>query len=84
MSDERHRVPLSVWQESVARYGAGAAVDGRVMSVVPFGAFIEVAEGVEGLLHESDWSARPRVGSVVRVRVARIDVENRRLSLVQA
>lgn len=84
MSEECRRVPLSVWQRVVADHGAGAVIDGRVTSVVPFGAFIEVAEGVEGLLHESDWLARPKVGSVIRVRVARIDVDNRRLSLVEA
>lgn len=83
MSDERHRVPLSVWQDAVASYGAGAVADGWVTWVAPFGAFIEVAEGVEGLLHESDWFARPKAGSVIKVRVARIDVENRRLSFVE-
>lgn len=84
MSREHRDVPLSAWQEFVASYGGGAVIDGWVIQVMPFGAHIEVADGVQGLLHESDWFARPRPGSVIRVRVARIDVENRRISLVEA
>jgi polyribonucleotide nucleotidyltransferase len=59
-------------------------LDGRVTQVLPFGAFVEVAEGIQGLLPKSAWSAQPVTGSRIAVRIASIDVENRRMSLVQA
>ena len=83
MSYEYRDISLSVWQEFVASYGGGAVIDGWVTRVVPFGAFIEVADGVQGLLHESNWFARPKLGSAIHVRIAGIDVENRRISLVE-
>lgn len=81
---EDRGVPLPVWQEFVANYGGGGVIDGWVTRVVPFGAFVEVAEGVQGLLHESSWFVRPKPGSAIQVRIAGIDVENRRISLVEA
>jgi small subunit ribosomal protein S1 len=53
-------------------------------SLLPFGAFVEIAEGIQGLLPKSAWSAEPVPGSSIAVRIASIDLENRRLSLVQA
>ena len=83
MAHEYRGVPLPAWQEFVANYGSGTVIDGWVTTVVPFGAFVEVAEGIQGLLHESDWFARPKPGSAIQVRITRIDVENRRISLVE-
>lgn len=83
MPSEHRNVPLPLWQEFVASYGSGAVIDGLVTRVVPFGAFIEVGGGIQGLLHETNWFARPKHGSVIQVRVATIDVENRRVSLVE-
>ena len=83
MPSEHRNVPLRVWQAFVASYGSGAVIDGLVTRVVPFGAFIDVGGGIQGLLHETNWFARPKHGFVIQVRVAAIDVENRRISLVE-
>jgi ribosomal protein S1 len=67
------------------RYLAGRAVgdvlDGTVVSAVPHGTFVEVADGVHGLVHESETSAALAPGSRVRVEVLAIDVGQGRLSL---
>jgi small subunit ribosomal protein S1 len=51
---------------------------------VPFGAFVKLHEGVEGLLHRSEWSAEPELGAAVSVRILELDLVNRRLSLAPA
>lgn len=60
----------------------GDELDGTVDSIVSFGAFIELDEGVHGLLHESVCRERPQLGSSVRVRIAAMDLEARRMSLL--
>jgi ribosomal protein S1 len=84
MSHPDQGVPLAAWRDFVARHSGGGVLDGRVARVVAFGAFIEVAEGIQGLLPQSAWSARPELGSSIPVRIDSIDVENRRVSLVPA
>ena len=81
------------WEEMVERLAPGAVVRGRVSRVEPFGAFVEVAPGVEGLLHVSELG-RAAGGKVLRhardavsvgaelvVAVLALDREKRRLSL---
>ena len=48
------------------------------------GAFLEVAPGIHGLLHRSSWSEEPEIGSTISVRIAQLDIENKRMSLVPA
>ncbi|WP_370942710.1 S1 RNA-binding domain-containing protein [Amycolatopsis sp. cg5] len=74
------QIPLPVWQDFVARHSAGGVLDGLVTQVLPFGAFVEVADGVQGLLP----SVATERGARIAVKIDRIDVENRRFSLVQA
>jgi small subunit ribosomal protein S1 len=69
---------MSSWEEFTERYGVGDVLDGRVTKVVPFGALMEVADGVPGLLVETT-SAEP--GSRVPVRIAEIDTEKHRVRL---
>lgn len=76
-------IPLPVWQEFVSRHAAGGVLDGVVVKVVPFGAFVDMGDGVHGLLHESE-CAPPEVGTRVSVRIKAIDVERRRMSLEPA
>lgn len=64
-----------------ARTDVGAVLEGDVVDVKPFGAFVELADGVHGLLHESEWAARPELGATVRVEVLAVDPDRRRLSL---
>jgi small subunit ribosomal protein S1 len=77
------------WLEIESRYEVGQLLEGRVTSVVDFGAFVRVEEGVEGLIHVSELAEgrflHPRnvvrEGDVVQVRVLNLDPENQRLGL---
>jgi small subunit ribosomal protein S1 len=93
---ERERVSLSLratqedpWKEFERRYKAGEVIEGEVTKLVPFGAFVRVADGIEGLVHISELSEShvesaeeiAQVGERVRVRVVDVDVSRRRVSL---
>ncbi len=93
---ERERVSLSLkatqedpWKEFERKYQAGEIVAGQVTKLVPFGAFVRVAAGIEGLVHISELSdahvESPEqvlsVGDEVRVKVIDVDVSRRRVSL---
>lgn len=79
MSQTEPGGPPPAWEDFVARHGVGDLVDGRVTKVLPFGAFIRVEDGFDGLLVGED---RPEVGADVSVRIADIDHEKRRMKLV--
>ncbi|WP_031465600.1 S1 RNA-binding domain-containing protein [Sciscionella sediminilitoris] len=72
------------WREFLAANEVGSVLDATVASVVPFGAFLEIAPGVHGLLHavESDTESVP--GQRRRVRILAIDAEQQRCSLAPA
>ncbi|WP_236793948.1 S1 RNA-binding domain-containing protein [Amycolatopsis sp. GM8] len=72
------------WREFIAEHSDGRVVSATVTKVLPFGAFLEVAPGVHGLLPQSDWKTEPRSGSTIPVRIAEIDVEKRRMRFVAA
>ena len=93
---ERERVSLSLkatqedpWKEFERRYAAGEIIEGQVTKLVPFGAFVRVAQGIEGLVHISELSDQHvdtpesvlSVGEQVRVKVIEVDVPRRRISL---
>ncbi|MCX4091277.1 S1 RNA-binding domain-containing protein [Nocardia sp. alder85J] len=65
-----HEVSPARWQEFQAHNGVGAVLEATVVSVVPFGAFVEVAPGIHGLLHSDSWSVPPNVGDRLAVRIA--------------
>lgn len=78
------------WTTVAERYSVGSVVEGRVRKLSDFGAFIEIEEGVDGLVHVSDLSWTKRVknpseilkkGQMVQTVILKIDAENRRLSL---
>src|SRR5918999_1297433 len=78
------------WQTLRDRYEIGSRVKGRVRNLTDFGAFIEVEDGVDGLVHVSDISWNKRIkhpgevlkkGQEIEAVITNIDVENRRLSL---
>jgi small subunit ribosomal protein S1 len=78
------------WAEAAQRFAAGTVVEGPVVSITKFGAFVQLAEGVEGMIHISEMSADKRinhpqevvkVGQVVRAQVLAIDTEKRQLRL---
>ena len=78
------------WQTLPERYHVGDRVRGRVRNLTDFGAFVEVEDGVDGLVHVSDISWNKRIkhpgemlkkGQEIEAVITNIDVDNRRLSL---
>jgi ribosomal protein S1 len=66
------------WDSFAATFHSGDIVDGCVTKLLPFGAFVEVAHGVVGLLTGDE---RPEVGSLVPVRIHEVDTVRQRVSL---
>ena len=78
------------WTTVAERYSIGSVVEGRVRKLADFGAFLEIEEGVDGLVHVSDLSWTKHVkhpsevlkkGQVMQAVILNIDAPNRRLSL---
>src|SRR5665213_1628174 len=78
------------WTTVESRYSIGSVVEGRVRNMTEFGAFIEIEEGIDGLVHISDLSWAKRIkhpsevlrkGSVVQAVILAIDAAHKRLSL---
>src|SRR6201987_5408047 len=77
------------WQRIVDTYNVADELEGKVTKVVTFGAFVEILDGVEGLVHISELAPHhvesPREivhpGDEIRVKILEIDSERRRLSL---
>jgi ribosomal protein S1 len=84
MSQPHTPASLDTWRDFLAAHAAGGVVDGHVSSVVSFGAFIEVGDGIHGLLHRDTWSVPPEVGAGIQVRILAVDLEGRRMSLSEA
>ncbi len=94
---EKSRVSLGMkqmgedpWQNIARRYPSGAKVFGKVNNLTDYGCFVEIEEGVEGLVHvsEMDWTNKNvnpskvvQLGDEVEVMVLEIDEERRRISL---
>jgi len=93
---DRQRISLGLkqtqedpWRRIVDTYNVGDELQGKVTKVVTFGAFVEILDGVEGLVHISELAPHhvesPREivhpGDEIRVRILEIDSERRRLSL---
>lgn len=94
---EKERISLGLkqmkadpWEDIDSRYRPGGRLSGRVTNTTRYGAFIELEEGVEGLLHVSEmsWSKRLRdpsevmkVGDTVEVVILRLEKEHKKISL---
>ncbi len=94
---EKERVSLGIkqlhadpWESVKAQYPVGTKLRGKVVSLAEYGAFVELGEGIEGLIHVSEmsWTKRVKhpsqivnVGDEVEVVVLEVDTENRRISL---
>ncbi|MCB0883981.1 MAG: S1 RNA-binding domain-containing protein, partial [Propionibacteriaceae bacterium] len=93
---DRERVSLSLratqedpWQTFARTHQIGEIVPGKVTKLVPFGAFVRVEDGIEGLVHVSELAERHveipeqvvAVGDEVMVKIIDIDLERRRISL---
>jgi small subunit ribosomal protein S1 len=92
----RERISLSLkatqqdpWQEFATSHRVGELVYGRVTKLVPFGAFVQVGEGIEGLVHISEMSAHHvdlpeqvvTPGEELWVKIIDLDLQRRRISL---
>jgi len=78
------------WGAAAEKYPAGTLITGKIRNLADFGAFVEIEEGMEGLIHISDVSWTERIkhpsekfkkGDTVQAKVLKVDSENRRLSL---
>jgi len=93
---ERERISLSLkatqqdpWQEFATSHRVGELVYGRVTKLVPFGSFVQVGDGIEGLVHISEMSAHHvdlpeqvvTPGEELWVKIIDIDLQRRRISL---
>lgn len=94
---ETERVSLGIkqltpdpWTQADEKFPAGSKLSGRVVSLTDYGAFVEVVEGVEGLVHVSEMSWTKKIrhpsqmvapGDIVEVVVLNVDAANKRISL---
>ena len=94
---ERERVSLGLkqttpnpWESILERFPVGSRVSGTVVNLAPYGAFVEIAPGIEGLVHISEFSWTKRVarasdmvsvGDEVQVVVLSVDVDNQKIGL---
>jgi small subunit ribosomal protein S1 len=78
------------WADVAQRFQVGSVVEGKVISLQKFGAFVQIAEGVEGMVHVGDISAERRINhpqdvlkmnETVKAQVLEVDLEKRRLRL---
>ncbi|HEY3974215.1 MAG TPA: S1 RNA-binding domain-containing protein [Candidatus Sulfotelmatobacter sp.] len=92
-----HRISLGLkqalgdpWTDIAQRFQIGSAVEGPVTSLTKFGAFVQLSEGIEGMVHVSDITAEKRinqpadvlrVGQIVKAQVIAIDLEKRQMRL---
>lgn len=78
------------WAKVPEKFPVGATVTGKVVSITDYGVFVELEEGVEGLVHisEMSWSKKPRhpskivaVGDKIEIKVLKVEAETKRISL---
>ena len=78
------------WADVAQKFAVGSVIEGPITSLTKFGAFVQLSEGVEGMIHVSDISAEKRinhpqdvlkVGQAVKAQVLEVDIEKRRLKL---
>lgn len=95
--NEKERVSLGLkqlqadpWEAVKAQFPIGTKLHGKIVSLAEYGAFVELSDGIEGLIHVSEmsWTKRVKhpsglvnVGDEVDVQVLEVDLENRRISL---
>jgi ribosomal protein S1 len=96
---EKKRVSLGLkqlskdpWETSAAEFAVGVVVTGTVKKIADFGAFVELAPGVEGLVHISQLSGKRvmkvsdvvKEGDTIKAKILQLDLEKRRISLSMA
>ena len=77
------------WEKFKATYKVGDIVDATIVSITPFGAFAQIMDGVDGLIHISQLADKRvenvkdivAIGDVVKVKIIDIDIDNKRISI---
>ncbi len=93
---EKGKISLSLkdasndpWRTAAEKYAVGSIVEGKVVRMVAFGAFVELEDGIDGLVHISQISQKHvvkpddvlSVGQVIKAKVTDLDTENKKISL---
>ncbi|MGE0405187.1 MAG: 30S ribosomal protein S1 [Candidatus Korobacteraceae bacterium] len=97
VNSAEHRISLGLkqalgnpWADAPKKFPVGSVIEGPVTSITKFGAFVQLAEGIEGMIHVSDMSAEKRInhpqdvvkmGQTVKAQVLEVDTEKRRVRL---
>lgn len=96
INNEKGKISLSLkdinndpWNKVSEKYKEGMIVDGTVVRMVPFGAFVELEEGVDGLVHISQISQKHiakaedvlSIGQKIKAKVTEVNLENKKISL---
>jgi small subunit ribosomal protein S1 len=97
ISAAEHRISLGLkqalgdpWADVAQRFSVGSAIEGPVTNLTKFGCFVQLSEGIEGMVHVSDISAEKRinqpgdvlrVGQIVKAQVLAIDLDKRQMRL---
>ena len=78
------------WDDIETKYPVGSKVKGKVVNIMPYGVFVEIDKGIEGLLHSSEISWKKKnvnpqemfaIGDIIEVQIISIDKESKRISL---
>lgn len=78
------------WTEVASKYPVGSRVKGKIVNIMPYGVFVEIEKGIEGLLHASEVSWQKKmvnpqeifaIGDIIEIQIISIDKDARRISL---
>jgi small subunit ribosomal protein S1 len=84
------QITSNPWDESVVKFPPGARIKGKIVNIMPYGVFVEIDKGIEGLLHSSEisWQKKMvnpqemfKLGDVIEVQVINVDKDAKRISL---
>jgi small subunit ribosomal protein S1 len=84
------QITANPWQGIEEKYPVGSKVQGKVVNIMPYGVFVEIDKGIEGLLHSSEISWQKKtinpqemfaIGDMIEVQIIAIDKDSKRISL---
>ncbi|MBI4309338.1 MAG: 30S ribosomal protein S1 [Candidatus Omnitrophica bacterium] len=84
------QIVANPWDDAVAKFPAASRVKGKIVNIMPYGVFVEIDKGIEGLLHSSEitWQKKMvnpqemfKLGDVIEVQVINVDKDAKRISL---
>jgi ribosomal protein S1 len=86
--EESRKLALSIkqlipnpWEKAAEKYPVGTVIKGKVSKIVPFGAFVNLEKGLEGLIHVSEAAGPLSEGEEVEAVVTNVEPENQKLAL---